>query len=44
VPYALDAFELLGRCAGTLTGCARGAAPETRRREVPLANMMIRFP
>ena len=44
VPYLLDTFELVGRCRQILVGCTRAAAPETRRREMPLANMLLRFP
>jgi hypothetical protein len=43
VPYAHDAFELVGRCQNLLGNCSATAA-ETRRREIPLANMIVRFP
>ena len=44
VPYALDGFTVVGRCSATLSGCARAAAPEPRRREMPVANLIVRFP
>lgn len=44
VPYLLDTFQLVGRCRQILAGCTRAATPETRRREMPLANMLLRFP
>jgi murein DD-endopeptidase len=44
IPYLHESFELLGRCKGPLTGCSRSPAPETRRREMPAGNMIIRFP
>ena len=44
VPYVHESFELIGRCTGPLTGCSRLPAPEQRRREMPAANMIIRFP
>jgi len=43
IPYAHDAFDLVGRCRSLLGNCAAMAA-ETRRHETPLANMIIRFP
>ena len=43
VPYLQEAFELVGRCQSFGSGCDRsGAGP--RRREQPMANMLIRFP
>jgi murein DD-endopeptidase MepM/ murein hydrolase activator NlpD len=44
VPYAFETFQLEGRCRRILVDCARGASPELRRREMPLANMIVRFP
>jgi hypothetical protein len=43
LPYGLDSFELAGRCRSVGGGCER-AAPTVRRGEVPLANMLLRFP
>jgi murein DD-endopeptidase MepM/ murein hydrolase activator NlpD len=48
VPYVHDDFELTGRCAMRVVGgtlavdCPRAA--ETRRRELPMANMLVRYP
>lgn len=44
IPYVHESFEVLGRCTGTLSGCTRSASPERRQREMPLGNMIIRFP
>ena len=44
IPYVHESFEVLGRCTGILSGCSRSATPERRQREMPLANMIIRFP
>jgi hypothetical protein len=44
LPYVHESFELVGRCKGPLTGCTRSATPERRRREMPVGNMIIRFP
>lgn len=43
LPYAHESFEIVGRCRSLLGGCAATAA-EMRRRETPLANVIIRFP
>lgn len=43
VPYRLDSFEVVGHCRAFNTGCQR-SAPVTRKREVPLANVLLRFP
>jgi murein DD-endopeptidase len=43
IPYAHETFELVGRCRRAFTECAR-SAPETRRRETPMANMVVGFP
>lgn len=43
IPYVHEAFDVVGRCRNLLGGC-EAAAPVTRRRETPLANMIIRFP
>jgi hypothetical protein len=42
IPYVHDSFELVGRCRRLLADCAR--AQETRRREMPMANMIVRYP
>jgi murein DD-endopeptidase len=44
IPYVHESFEVLGRCTGTLSGCTRGATRDRRQREMPLGNMIIRFP
>lgn len=44
IPYVHDSFEVLGRCTGILTGCTRNSTPERRRGEMPVANLIIRFP
>lgn len=43
IPYGYDAFELVGRCRRLFADCVE-SAPEPRRREIPLANMIVRFP
>jgi hypothetical protein len=43
IPYAHETFELIGRCGRAFADCKR-SAPETRRREIPVANMIIAFP
>ena len=43
IPYGHDAFDLVGRCRGFSQGCER-SGPAVRRGELPLANMLIRFP
>ena len=42
IPYIHRSFELVGRCARFGSGCER--APATRQRELPMANMLVRFP
>jgi murein DD-endopeptidase len=44
IPYALEQFELLGRCTSftSATGCER-AAPVTVQRGIPLQNQIVRF-
>ena len=39
LPYALDAFEVQGRIGSTPL-----PAPEARKKEMPLANVVVRFP
>jgi|SRR5688500_12436004 len=43
LPYRHDSFEIVGRCRTFGMGCER-TAPNVRRGELPLANVMIRFP
>jgi murein DD-endopeptidase len=43
IPYAHESFELVGKCRRMFAECAR-SAPEVRRREIPVANMVIAFP
>lgn len=43
VPYRYDSFEIVGRCSTFNMGCER-AAPNVRRGEIPLANVLVRFP
>ena len=43
VPYRLDSFEIVGHCTTFNMGCQR-SAPVTRKGEVPLANVLLRFP
>ena len=43
IPYAIDTFEIVGRCQRIMQECSRGTS-QSRRREMPLANVMIRFP
>jgi murein DD-endopeptidase len=43
IPYAHETFEFIGKCGRMFSECAR-SAPETRRREIPMANMVVGFP
>jgi murein DD-endopeptidase len=43
VPYRQESFEVVGKCRTFNMGCQR-SAPVSRKGEVPLANMLIRFP
>jgi len=43
IPYLHHSFELVGRCKSFGSGCDR-SAPALRRREIPIANMLVRFP
>lgn len=43
IPYAYETFELVGRCGRAFTDCKR-VPRETRRREIPVANMVVGFP
>jgi murein DD-endopeptidase len=42
IPYAHDTFDLVGRCRRMFADCAR-SEPEVRRREIPMANMVVAF-
>ena len=44
IPYLHESFEVVGRCNGLAAGCTRLPTPERRRREMPVGNMIIRFP
>ena len=43
LPYRHDSFEIIGRCRIAMMGCER-SAPNVRKGELPLANLLIRFP
>jgi murein DD-endopeptidase len=43
IPYVHETFELIGRCGRAFAECKR-SAPEMRRGEIPVANMIIAFP
>jgi biotin carboxyl carrier protein len=43
VPYRLDSFEIIGHCRTFNMGCQR-SAPVARKGEVPLANVLMKFP
>jgi murein DD-endopeptidase len=43
VPYAYEAFTLVGRCGSFGGGCER-TTPQLRRNEIPLENSIVRFP
>ena len=43
IPYLHESFELVGRCRLFTMGCDRSSAG-TRRSEMPMANMLVRFP
>ena len=43
IPYVHETFQLLGRCTRVFSECVR-SAPETRRREMPMGNMVVAFP
>ena len=43
VPYRLDSFEIVGHCTTFNMGCQR-SAPAARKGELPLANVLMRFP
>jgi Peptidase family M23 len=41
-PYGYETFELVGRCQRMFAECARTGS-ESRRREIPMGNMIVRF-
>jgi hypothetical protein len=43
LPYVHESLESLGRCRSLVGGCTRGS-PTTARREMPMANALVRFP
>ena len=43
IPYLHQSFELVGQCRSFGSGCDR-SSPSTRQREMPMANMLVRFP
>ena len=43
VPYRQDSFEIVGHCRTFTMGCERSASV-TRKGEVPLGNVLIKFP
>ena len=43
VPYAHESLDVVGRCRSLFADCSRGAG-ETRRRQMPAANELVRFP
>jgi murein DD-endopeptidase MepM/ murein hydrolase activator NlpD len=43
IPYALEQFDLLGRCAGLGAGCQR-TGRVTLRGAIPLQNQIVEFP
>lgn len=43
IPYLHQSFELVGRCRAFGSGCDR-SSPGPREREMPTANMLVRFP
>ena len=42
LPYGLEAFDLVGKCASFGSGCERGP-PVAHHGEIPLQNMLLRF-
>lgn len=43
LPYTYDAFEVVGSCSNFTGGCEH-TAPVEHRNEIPLENMLVRFP
>jgi murein DD-endopeptidase len=44
VPYAIEQFEVVGRCAALASGACERGSPVTVRRGIPLQNQVVRFP
>jgi murein DD-endopeptidase len=44
IPYALEQFELLGRCTSLSAGGCERTAPVAVTRGIPLQNQIVRFP
>lgn len=44
VPYVFETMLLEGRCRRLIAECTRHDRPVERRREMPMANMIVRFP
>jgi murein DD-endopeptidase len=44
VPYAFESLEVVGSCRSLGGGCALAPTPTVRRREMPVANELVRFP
>lgn len=44
VPYVHETLQLEGRCRRLFAECTRHDPPLVRRREMPLANVIVRFP
>lgn len=43
IPYVLETLDVMGRCQNFGSGCSAGAA-QAKRRLMPLANEIVRFP
>ena len=43
IPYVHETLDVVGRCTSIMVGCTVGAA-ETKRRIMPQANEIVRFP
>jgi murein DD-endopeptidase MepM/ murein hydrolase activator NlpD len=43
IPYVLETLDLVGRCTSIMVGCTVGAT-ESKRRVMPQANEIVRFP
>ncbi len=43
IPYVHETLDVVGRCTSIMVGCAVGTA-ETKRRVMPQANEIVRFP
>ncbi|MDQ3699170.1 MAG: M23 family metallopeptidase [Gemmatimonadota bacterium] len=43
IPYVHESFDLVGKCRLPFADCVR-SAPERRRREIPMSNVVVGFP